>query len=1289
MKSIIRAILFIILVAPAVRAQQTQAVPKLDRAAVIRAAAAVTRERYPNADDVLVDDLIRVRYEKDGTSITTDETYLKVLTEKGRRDNLSLSFHFTLPYGDVKLDALDIIKPDGAVVPVNIEEQSRVMTDRSQMGSNIYNPNSKVLEVGLPGLQVGDLIRYRSVRRIVKPRVPGTWSDYTVLEYTSPIRRLVYEVDAPSELPLRNIAIRDEVEGTVRHSHRKEGDRILYRWEVTGVPRMYREPNMPPLHTVVQRLLVSTIPDWREISRWYWRLCKSHLEATEAMKQKVSDLTRGLDDRRKKIEAVFKFVSQKVRYMGITTEKEAPGYEPHDVRITFENRYGVCRDKAALLVAMLRVAGIDAYPVLIHNGPKKDPDVPQPFFNHAVVAALNPDGAYTLMDPTDENTRELFPAYLGNQSYLVARPKGEALLTSPVSPVAENLLLIDTRGRVNANGDLFAECTLRFEGINDNAYRGYFARVRPEVRRRYFEGLARRVLPGARLVDFELSPDDMRDTSAPLTATLRIQALDIPIVGDGALMLPPPRFGTRAGMVNFIIGKTGLKKRKYPLVTKFPCGVRETFSLDVRALAGKTIALPQYESVDNPALSAAQSLTFADGMLRGTASFLLKVPEFTPAQYDVLKDTLRTLEFNARKMPLFAGREAGGDMVILNSKVTYDLLDAHTWTETREVRQKILTYAGKKQYSELKFDYNPVWETVTLDEAVVVTAAGDVKTVRPEEMNVMDAAWVGSAPRYPAAKTLVVSLPGVDVGSVITYRVTRSVKGHPFFAAREYFRSVNPVRWKRVVLDRPAGLDCVAETRQPGAVATSTARLSIPRIIRRWTAADQPAVKRESNLPPWWSFNPALCLSTGNWKTYAAEVRAALIRLASDQPATERTATALVAGITDPAARITAIRDFVAERIRLAGPKLHELPLDALTPADGTLADGYGNSADRAALLYAMLRAAGFEPEFVLASQSPVVAGLEHPLRTTPRPAEFPEVLVRVSLGDDTIYLNDTDQYAALGVTAHDGRYGLRLSDGEVITIAAPERMRDRIESAWLIRVRPDGDADILKHTAYFGNAFSAFHRKFAEITPEERNRYHQEAVAKIAQSAEAAGELKTLYRTYPGTETLSVRVKRFAVREGDRLYFSLPGTLENLLNLRAETRRNPLYRPQPRRIAVAAAVIPPEGFDKIILKPQPLSWAAPGEAGTVTIRERFKLTLAAWLKLASENGLTEAMKEAAHNAEFAITEASVDRRKVYLLEQTADLAPMLVSPAGYPRLLDLQRRLSHPAARTFLLQKN
>ena len=101
---------------------------------------------------------------------------------------------------------------------------------------------------------------------------------------------------------------------------------------------------MPPLWNVVQRVMVSTIPDWKFISKWYWELCRPHMEkTTPEMRETVEKLVAGAADRNKKIEAIFQYVSQNIRYMGLTTETVAPGYEPHDVDITFNNKYGVCR----------------------------------------------------------------------------------------------------------------------------------------------------------------------------------------------------------------------------------------------------------------------------------------------------------------------------------------------------------------------------------------------------------------------------------------------------------------------------------------------------------------------------------------------------------------------------------------------------------------------------------------------------------------------------------------------------------------------------------------------------------------------------------------------------------------------------------------------------------------------------------------------------------------------------------------------------------------------------------
>ena len=263
------------------------------------------------------------------------------------------------------------------------------------------------------------------------------------LQENSPIKRSEVTIIGPNNLPLKSISLESEIHGTVNHSFKEDGQWLIYNWVVSDVPMAIPEPEMPPLETQIQRLLISTIKDWNWISRWYWELCRSKIEnITPEMKNTVKLITQNLNDDSKKIKAIFRWVSQEIRYLGITVEKESPGYEPHPVEMTFDRKAGVCRDKAALLTAMLRIAGFDAYPALIMTGPKMEEKVPRPFFNHAITAVKNFDGSYLLMDSTDETTKELLPGYLNNKSFLVATPIGDTLRTTPCESADKNMVYI-------------------------------------------------------------------------------------------------------------------------------------------------------------------------------------------------------------------------------------------------------------------------------------------------------------------------------------------------------------------------------------------------------------------------------------------------------------------------------------------------------------------------------------------------------------------------------------------------------------------------------------------------------------------------------------------------------------------------------------------------------------------------------------------------------------------------------------------------------------------------------
>lgn len=1258
-------------VAAAVPQDHSQGI--LDRKQVLDAAAKATLAAHPNADTVQIDDYTVCEFEPDGTGVTWTDNYTKVLTEKGRRDAQSMAFHFTLPYGRTTVKLLELIKSDGAVVPIDVAQQSKEMVDRSQMSANIYNPNSKVVQVGVPGVEIGDVVHVVVFQETMKRYMPDTWDDYQVFESTAPIQHGVYEVHAPKERPLSCIGLRDQIDGTITHSRQQRDGRIIYRWEISNVPRFYAEPDMPPAYTVVQRLLVSTLPDWKAISSWYWRLSKPHLDATTPeMKETVDKLIDGVSDRQKRIEAIFYWVSKQVRYMGITIEDESPGWEPHDVKLTFENRHGVCRDKAALLVALLRLADIEAYPVLIDAGPKKDAEIPAVMFNHAIVAVKDADGSYQLMDCTDENTKDLLPTYLCNCSYLVAHPDGETLQTSPIVPAERNLVHVETTGEIDARGDLTAETSITFDGINDNAYRGMFARSKPEERRRYFEGVLKASVATASLTDFEVHPADVQDTSENLSVRLRFTAKDI-LIGDGdTRMMPVPQVGSRVGLANFIIGRTGLKQRRFPLQTSYACGVQEKLSLKIDPAIGSFVSLPELSPIDDPTLSWTRRFVNKDGVLEGQGEFLIKVVELDPKQYLSFKDSLKKIEYNERKKAVLARKPAGteseADVVVLDSLVEYDLADAHNWTERHSVKKQILTYKGMKDNAELKLDYNPVWEDVKLVRATV-TNNGQTREISEKEINLMDAGWAASAPRYPAAKTLVASLPAVEIGSVIEYQYERHKTNRPFFAATHVFRGSNPINRQTVELTAPTSVS-LQILKDDNGIGVPDENLSAekPAIVEmqdrqgekiswKWQVVDQTAVRQEDNLPPATTFNPVLRITAGNWNAYAKEVLAALEKAAESRKASQERAGRVVGNVKSPRERIAAIRDFVVTNVRGAGPGCDDLPLSAVTPADRTLSDGYGNTTDRAVLLYAMLKESGLRPEFVLINYGASTELLQQFETQYPIPGAFGSVLVRLQDGDADIYLNDTDQYAQLGATPADGGLALPLTLGKPQSVAVAPDKKNVMEYEVRLALSEEGNARIATTRRNYGEWSGARRKLFAEMPPEERNRFYQEMVGEISQAAVADSNLVTDFDSYPGVESFSVRAEKYAVRDGDFLYFELPRSLRGLFNLRSDVHENPYYLDSDMTLRISTIVDLPPGFAQVVLVPDQRDWQLPAGGGSVRV--------------------DVATRKAEDGGPMQLT-----------ITHEVDLDPFMLEAAGYPELVEIERQLRHAQSRTVLVTR-
>jgi transglutaminase-like putative cysteine protease len=1242
----------------------------IDAAKVQAAAADITPAKFPDCDDATVEKKMVRLYCADGTAEMQDESFVKVLTEKGKRGDRSIVLDFMLPYSTAEVAKLEVLKPDGTVVPVDVAANSKETIDDSQMSMNIYDPNSKLLQVNIPQLEIGDVVHAVTRQTILRPIMPGEFSDENVFEGDGYIKHLSYEVQAPAERPLQSIKLRDEVAGTIKYSTSAgEGGSTIHHWEVNNVPRMFEEPAMPPYEMVLQRLLVSTTPDWLAVSKWYWELSRPHLEATTPdMKQTVDDLTKDSKTDLEKVKAIFYYVSKKIRYMGLTPEKDRPGFEPHDVKITFGKKYGVCRDKAALLVSMLRAAGFNSYPVLISVGSKRDPDVADTYFNHAIVSVELKPREYTLMDPTDENTRELLPTGDSDQSFLVCRPEGEDLKVSPVQPPDDHLMRVQTTGTLSADGRLDAKSELFFGGVNDDEYRNMFSHLKPDDIRRFFERNLKLTLPGAKLKSLTLTPENMLDVSVPLRAELGFSVEGMTATGSGKAVVVVPWIGKHLGIVNFILNGTGLEKRKYPMRTSVACGLREDISLTLANDFTGSVSMPTCAPVDDESLDYQRQFSFTNGVLACSRELKLKVDEFSPAEYLKLKQTLKALDYDERKAPVLAMAEktapeasakpdtAATPAVESNAEILYadkelDVTDAHTSTYHLKYSKRILNYAGKIREAEVKYEFNPATQDARIIRGVVTSKTGQRQEIATNEINVMDAGWNASAKRYTGGKVLVANLPGVDIGSTLEVELEITSKGRAFLAGHESFQMPDELDQKSFHLTAPLGVKIQKMVSGAAGIVRENSNHDAQQQTFDWHAEHVAALPAESSLPPEWVYSAGVDYFVGDLNSYLKDLNDALLNRSQSRAKTEVLVHQLTAQSKTKLEAVKAIRDYVAQSIRVAGPSFTDLPLSELSAADTTLADGYGHAADCAILLHAMLSAAGLQPEFVLASSLPSIPSLAAVAKAFPLPDSFQMPLVRVTVDGETYYLNDTDQYAQLGSTPNDGRLALVPATGNYEVIHAAKDCSDKMETDYQLTMGDDGRSRVQVTRQYFGDSFNGKKQFFSELPPEERRRYFQEMVSHAAQGARPVGDLTTHFDTYPGTEQFTVDIDNYSVVDGKYLYFDLPFT-PSLLPVGSDRRALPVLIGKPSRNVIRTEIALPAGFRQVAIAPK-----------------------------------NEQLDEPAHGGSARITTAQ-DAGKCVITDEF-EITPAIIQPSEYPAMLRIESELGREASRVFLLERN
>lgn len=213
--------------------------------------------------------------------------------------------------------------------------------------------------VTIPDLRVGDQVDYSYSVIGANPVFGDAYYDLYTARYSEPLGRRIVRVTYPSAR-----AVRWRTPGkpfSVQESRLGSSRRVEIRAD--ELPRFKEEENTPPDYDPYGRIEISTADGWGAISAWADPLYDIGLQDRELAERLIGELRLHEGDDDARLDRAIRYVQGQIRYTALDLGHNS--HAPYAPETVLRRRYGDCKDKSVLLVALLREAGLEADPVLV------------------------------------------------------------------------------------------------------------------------------------------------------------------------------------------------------------------------------------------------------------------------------------------------------------------------------------------------------------------------------------------------------------------------------------------------------------------------------------------------------------------------------------------------------------------------------------------------------------------------------------------------------------------------------------------------------------------------------------------------------------------------------------------------------------------------------------------------------------------------------------------------------------------------------------------------------------
>jgi len=437
---------------------------------------------YIRSDSIVEEDyqylLVDYQY-----NLLKDEYYVhfivKIINNLGVQNFSNLELEFNPSYEKLELNKLHIYRGGNFIDKYNSATISVVQRETDYEHA-IYDGSKSAL-ILLHDIREGDVLEYSYTLSGANPINKQYRSGLFYQEFDMHVNRIYNRLitNKAQELRLKDFNHAQSADTKIK------GGEIEYIWDIHHSERKLSDANYPAWYDPYNRVTYSNYKDWGEVVEWALPLYQYN---DEEIKPIVKELQAN-NEINSEIISVVRFVQNKIRYLGI--EEGVNAYKPHSPKQVYHQRFGDCKDKSLLLIALLRSLGYESFPVMVNYSKTKGiiNDLPsKSLFNHLVVN-IKYKGKDFYIDATASNQGgDLDRIYFPDYAYGLIIRKGETQLTKLPEPSIPKINVHETFTMDSIGGGGFLHIKTVYSGSKADEIRNEFnSQAKSEISKAYLD----------------------------------------------------------------------------------------------------------------------------------------------------------------------------------------------------------------------------------------------------------------------------------------------------------------------------------------------------------------------------------------------------------------------------------------------------------------------------------------------------------------------------------------------------------------------------------------------------------------------------------------------------------------------------------------------------------------------------------------------------------------------------------------------------------------------------------